>query len=1782
MAGEDDTTQDSFSPDDVAGWGAPAPAQQAQSFQPDESWGQPTAFHPDESWGAPQPAGDQDLDSSALGSATRAFVKGAAPAIAGAGGGGAGAIVGGAELGATIGEGPGALVGGLAGAAAGGYLGAGAEDWILDKLGLREGTGFFSREQEQADTAKHPYAQFGGDLLSNLLAFGTGGPGEKISKLQRGLGAVIMGGQEAAQELYNEGKIDPAKVLASAGVGAFAPVMRGYIEKPSSRVGQSVADYLGAKTGRVATPRTAEAGQPGRPDLNADEDDLSQYATSDKQDIKVANDITTAAPGVAEENNKVPNVPNIGMGDNAPMLKTEASGPNTPERDLRKDATPASKAGIETQPSSPGVTKEAIPQDVAAALGGGNEQAPAVAPDAAVRPSGPDVAPPPETGAAPQPDNAPVAAPVPESVPGEGAGDGQPPAAGVPAAEPAAQVPVEDTNQRLAPVKLGAMNLQVPLHVAAALQDPKLQNAILKGAVNRGGHVPYIAGASKSMDVTHIDSNVPRMAVLKDGTKFSTTEPMIMHEQIEKHIMEQLTAGGMSDESAYKVAHVAFAEPLENAYYRSLGIDPKLANDWWRNQQEVINRAPKRGIPADLYEKPYPHNRAADVHEGDFETHSPSREELLKAHEILSRPQEPAPNMTPAGGTPTQEELHGPVTAPVTSRLLPRAEKVAKPPDLVERVPKVLRVARETLKEKGWTEMLSRLDKLPLDRQAIVAHQILTELNSRSDKTKVQGDITRVPQKRPQLESGVTARSPKDAQRKQGALDQMQNAVATFGSVDDTLRIPTAKDDTSALMDRANRLVQMATNGQDPAKVYKPNTKTPSWLITKAAYEMLRDPTPANIHDFMTTEHLLQNAQSEEERLDIAKEIQAKNRTDADVKLQPAAAKDTNEIPDRPEEDQSLERHTFAPFENKFKEESDVFAKQQNDLRDWLNGLSDEDYTRLAEAHDGELKLEVDASDDPGKLLESYKDEVEDLQRYEPKVKNANEPQRVTKRTSAKDMIDRQSPEFKARMEEAKEKLKAEEQSTFGKLKDKAREMMKDTNGSGKLFPYMDWMLKKGRNMFNDPDPITTKYIESLGKDFHAFTNGYQRVAMRLWHNLKDAIGDNLTTGEWRQIYRAIEDKATAQLPQKLKDTYDKRIKPLIDEYNRVYDHVRKLAPDLELPLRLPTDTGFVPRLRINDTPINPNTDVFGKGRTLTDWSGPLREREFYALTNGKDRVIFQPKDDGITIHRTGTRTDFPYTGETGIGDIIRLDVGNGFEDFHVDHAKAREVMANVKDSDGQFLKFHENPLITLSNAVRGVSGVRSNMIMLDKIKHDSRFLRASSTVEKPGYIQTKLPQLKRRDGQKLYMDPRIAELLDDFVKPGFDERSLNTLSNVSTKLIKTLYMFSPFVHAFNEFDLFVRGRGLDWINPEAYRRFTEFGRQAIDSVNHQDQLQDRILAAGGSPMYGNILASHLMDQFMELAGKQMSAQPWKYDPFAKLFGFNTKAFGDSMANKSNRIMWWLSDVMLTHRVLENMGLHGMSMTDAVADAHKFISDYRIAPRVMGSRLFSKVLQEPALALFSRYHYGLWKSMAGSIKELADVKQNPQQAMKAAGNLIAGLGMTFVVYPLLLDAAARTVTQNPNASFARRGLSALTDTISGVATGNKDPSALMPDVITPSLPVSTAMHALTNTDWKREGIMPRQNYLNPINSLRALGRGGEYLAENLVPPYGTFAGGARTGSVFGGLKKFGEGVVGIKEATPQGAAYEKNIGKYNKMDETKRLKHPGGPFEKLINSLTGS
>ena len=135
-------------------------------------------------------------------------------------------------------------------------------------------------------------------------------------------------------------------------------------------------------------------------------------------------------------------------------------------------------------------------------------------------------------------------------------------------------------------------------HISDEILRTTLDNILEHVKVSREFDVPYVAGYSKNTPLTiYIDRNMPEFFVNKEGKKIFTDKFLILHEAIEKTLIDML---GLH----YQYAH-QIALRIERETVIASGISWNEYNIFTESEVKVIGSEKIKQIPSDLDTTPY-------------------------------------------------------------------------------------------------------------------------------------------------------------------------------------------------------------------------------------------------------------------------------------------------------------------------------------------------------------------------------------------------------------------------------------------------------------------------------------------------------------------------------------------------------------------------------------------------------------------------------------------------------------------------------------------------------------------------------------------------------------------------------------------------------------------------------------------------------------------------------------------------------------------------------------------------------------------------------------------------------------------------------------------------------------------------------------------------------------------------------------------------------------------------------------------------------------------------
>ena len=315
--------------------------------------------------------------------------------------------------------------------------------------------------------------------------------------------------------------------------------------------------------------------------------------------------------------------------------------------------------------------------------------------------------------------------------------------------------------------------------------------------------------------------------------------------------------------------------------------------------------------------------------------------------------------------------------------------------------------------------------------------------------------------------------------------------------------------------------------------------------------------------------------------------------------------------------------------------------------------------------------------------------------------------------------------------------------------------------------------------------------------------------------------------------------------------------------------------------------------------------------------------------------------------------------------------------------------------------------------------------------------------------------------------DPKAAAIIDDFAKV-WD----NTMwMKVTNALIKNM-MLNPIPHMFNEVMHLWNARGFTgWVDPRRLGTFASTARAAWRDVGNQTKFYRDVMREGGSILGADPRNNKYFQAIQKEAQKQIFETPEmqrSLGQLAKKLGTTLLDLYNGISNASQKAMWFTRDVMYIQYIREIMvrqekstGVR-MELEDAIAQAERHMPNYRMPSEVLNSRTIAKILKNPNVDIFSRYHYGMVKSLVNTIKDIdpRNLKTPEGRAHFREGvDSMLAIGVAMAVLYPLMDAMASKMF-GEDAEQRRAGPFHLLKAGLDVYEGKKDLSALIWPVFT--------------------------------------------------------------------------------------------------------------------------
>jgi hypothetical protein len=427
---------------------------------------------------------------------------------------------------------------------------------------------------------------------------------------------------------------------------------------------------------------------------------------------------------------------------------------------------------------------------------------------------------------------------------------------------------------------------------------------------------------------------------------------------------------------------------------------------------------------------------------------------------------------------------------------------------------------------------------------------------------------------------------------------------------------------------------------------------------------------------------------------------------------------------------------------------------------------------------------------------------------------------------------------------------------------------------------------------------------------------------------------------------------------------------------------------------------------------------------------------------------------------------------------------------WKIGQATTREIEKNTD------IRYYKNAIASTVTDYLQVAKARRAFEALEAMKESPEFAQFSFKSEKgklppdPSWQMTALPQFRN-----YYFEPHIAETLNRFADElrGDPPTVMDKVGNFMTASL----LLNPVRHIYNIGNHWLVERGVSGtFNPLTWPRAAQAGIKAIKAVATTNGDFLAALDHGAPMMSHRSDLQELHGQLYESVLGALEKRPGILGEIARLSGWDKLNPGDEgVASTASRVtglrllnnmrklgqkaMWMSNDIFMLQSAYEKQ-MKGTEFTDAMAQTAKHIPDYRIPPRILNSKGFADVMSNRLLTMFSRYHYGVWKSYLEMGKEALSPESSLKDRARGLDHLIMLGLVTFIGYELA-DRALKYITDDKNARMVRSGASALPYAVSEMTKGNKPPEELMRGTFTPAIMAQAAAELGFNRDFYTGG-----------------------------------------------------------------------------------------------------
>lgn len=433
----------------------------------------------------------------------------------------------------------------------------------------------------------------------------------------------------------------------------------------------------------------------------------------------------------------------------------------------------------------------------------------------------------------------------------------------------------------------------------------------------------------------------------------------------------------------------------------------------------------------------------------------------------------------------------------------------------------------------------------------------------------------------------------------------------------------------------------------------------------------------------------------------------------------------------------------------------------------------------------------------------------------------------------------------------------------------------------------------------------------------------------------------------------------------------------------------------------------------------------------------------------------------------------------------------------------ARGTTKFISERTGQ--KYHANAILSSLVNYMETSKAMNAAVVMERMKglleENGMALKTDNAAQVPeGWKPTALLQMSG-----YYFPAHVADAFDQFAY--LQSRGQpNILERANRFMIQSVLM-NPLMHGKNIAANWFTGKATEAItgsavNPKWHMRNVKAGIDAVNTMREMGGLEyQRLLRLGldlqGASASFDRTTKELLRSFTDQLDKEKESNAI----MSALIGVDNAA--KWLQDKNHLATFGINDLFLLqsfYAAEAQFKAAGVpNPGEAARDwAHENVAEYTTPIRVGGSAAIGRLMENPNLSAFWRYHFGgIVRPVMNAVKEAAGSFKPDDAATEAGGgedrdkygqsrtrsrtNAIGRLAvMTLfaaVIFPKILDKLAKKITNDQQAKFPRGGTLGFASNVAETIGGDRTVASTLGSVATPALGTEEGLEVLMNRDF---------------------------------------------------------------------------------------------------------